>query len=53
MPMLLTFIRWKIRYDDYTVEALNELGEASREIVAGLGHRECVDMCCAWLKQND
>ena len=41
------------RYGGYTVEALNELGEAGLEIVSGVRHRECVDMRRAWLEQND
>ena len=41
------------RYGGYTVEALNELGEAGLEITAGVRHRECVEMRRAWFAQND
>ena len=41
------------RYGAYTVEALNELGEAGLELTTGVRHRECVEMRRAWCAQYD
>ena len=41
------------RYGGYTVEVLNELGEAGLEFTTGVRHRECVEMRRAWFAQND